>query len=74
MRVLAVETIALQSVDDDSRLDDRLEVCEADKRALSLALLARHQSERAIAREGPEHVRDLTLGGVSRQALDVDCV
>ena len=71
--VVAVETVALQSVDDDRRLHCVFKISKTKDDFFSgLLFVPLDESDSLEARERPEEVRHLALGGVGGNSLDVD--
>lgn len=72
--VVAVETVTLESVNDDRGLNWVFEISEAKDDLLSrLPLVPLNQSDSLKPWERPKEMGDLSLGGVGRDSLDVDC-
>ena len=62
--VILVESVPLQGIYDQSGLELVVKVSEAEYDFLTGALLSGDEADGLVAREGPEDMRDLPLGGI----------
>ena len=62
--VILVESVPLQGIYDQSGLELVVKVSEAEYDFLTGPFLSGDETYGLVAREGPEDVRDLSLGGI----------
>ena len=72
--VISIESVSLQGVDDYGGLQRGLEVSETENDFLTWLLFAGNETNSFEPQERPKDVRYLSLGGVERNAFDINCI
>lgn len=72
--VISIEPVSLQGVDDYGGLQCGLEVSETKYDFFTWLLFARNKTNSFEPLERPKDMRYLSLGGVERNAFDVNCI
>lgn len=72
--VIAVEAITLQSVDDNRGLESRFEIGEAQDDFFAGLLLPRDEADSLEAQKWSKNMRNFTLSGVDRNALNINSI